>query len=614
MPSRRRPGRAAPSPRLEEVIRSGLLLASELSLPALLQRLVEAAVAVTGARYGALGVLDARGELGQFITVGVSEDERAAIGDPPRGRGLIGALLEDPQPLRLRRLQDHPRSVGFPPHHPPMSSFLGAPVRAGGRLFGALYLTERGGGRPFDAEDQAALVAVATQAGVAISNASAYAGLQARQELLELLASITDTVLAGGPPSAALDTAVWGLRRLTRSQLAVLVLSPGEGEGGNGPRVVATDGEAAPPRGGPVPACAQDPDSTGRDGCRDWLAPGDAPPVELGAAPVVRRGAGTGSLLLVRPAAEGPFSLEELGQLRAVTDQVALALDAAEAQGARQRRAVVEERRRIARDLHDEPVQVLVYLARELEALAADLGAADRTQGRLEDARQLVVGVVDGLRQVAEGLRSPVLEELGLRAALADLAARVQRRAGITVELRGGGLIDRQAPERELGCLRIAQEALSNVERHARAGRVIVALARRGASLRLVVADDGVGLAHASGAGAGLGLAGMRERAAQLGGHLRLRSRPGRGTVVVARIPVRSGSLPIAARASPPDLPQRGPARRAGVAERGRDSDGAPGRGRPRARPLLPRLPLDRSSDLTQEGPDHRLHDPVRLG
>jgi signal transduction histidine kinase len=156
------------------LIRSGLALASELSLETVLQRIVESAAEVTDARYGALGVLGPDGRIAQFVTTGISEEQRAAIGDPPTGHGILGVLIEDPRPLRIRNLSEHPLSYGFPPNHPPMSSFLGAPVSSRGRLYGNLYLTNKTGADEFDEEDEEALVILAAQAGIAVENAHLY--------------------------------------------------------------------------------------------------------------------------------------------------------------------------------------------------------------------------------------------------------------------------------------------------------------------------------------------------------------------------------------------------------------------------------------------------------
>ncbi|HJQ73727.1 MAG TPA: GAF domain-containing protein, partial [Gaiellaceae bacterium] len=164
-----------PPDRTRALVEAGIALSSELSLDSLLQKLVETAAALTGARYAALGVLDTSGEqLERFVTTGIDDDTRAAIGDLPRGRGILGALIREPKPLRLHDLHDDPRSVGLPPNHPPMDTFLGVPVNLRGVVYGNLYLTEKAGGTDFDGDDEAAVVLLAGQAAVAIENARLY--------------------------------------------------------------------------------------------------------------------------------------------------------------------------------------------------------------------------------------------------------------------------------------------------------------------------------------------------------------------------------------------------------------------------------------------------------
>jgi signal transduction histidine kinase len=157
------------------LIEAGMALASELSLDAVLLRIVELAVDLTGARYGALGVLTPDGRsIEEFITVGITAEERAALGDPPTGHGLLGALIREARPLRIPDIGADPRSVGFPPNHPPMKSLLGAPITGRGKVFGNIYLTDKQDAEAFDEEDERVLVVLATQAAVAVENARLY--------------------------------------------------------------------------------------------------------------------------------------------------------------------------------------------------------------------------------------------------------------------------------------------------------------------------------------------------------------------------------------------------------------------------------------------------------
>ena len=210
--------------RYERLLEAGLALGAELSLPVALQRIVELAAELAGARYGALGVLGRDGRISEFITTGVTAAERAAIGHIPVGRGILGVLIDDARPLRLHDIAEDPRSVGFPANHPPMRSFLGVPVTARGRVYGNLYLTEKHGGEDFDADDERALVLLAAQAGVAIENAHLYEEAHDRAQRLEAVRAITTAILAGTDTAELLGLVVRHARALVGADLATLAL------------------------------------------------------------------------------------------------------------------------------------------------------------------------------------------------------------------------------------------------------------------------------------------------------------------------------------------------------------------------------------------------------
>ena len=536
------------------LIEAGVLMAAELSLPALLRRLVEIAVRITHARYGALGVTGPGAGIGEFITVGLDVDQRAAIGPIPSGQGILGVLLREPRPLRLVRLQDDPRSVGFPAHHPPMTTFLGAPVSARGQVFGNLYLTEKEGGRPFDDFDESAVVTLATQAGVAIANAQTYRDLLQHEHWLAAIHEITAALLAGEPQESLMTTIVRSARELGGADLATIAL-PVEGNSLE-LRVVAADGAGAerimlaPARSsGTVSHLVL---STGQtqlvravsgDPYASLVAGAGVPIGALMAVPLVIDGRVTGTISLTLSEGDSNFSPDALRLLESFADQASLALDYARIQAQAVRLAVVEERNRIARDLHDEPVQALIHLARRLERMAVESSTVETASTKLDETRELAVAVVDGLRQLTEGLRSEILDLEGLPAALQDLVQRFDSRTGIPAKFTLRGTPGRWDPELERNLFRVAQEALSNVDRHAAAGRVQVDLIVRGSGLTLRVNDDGVGFV-ASGEGAaapGLGTIGMQERVGLEGGRLQIRSRPSRGTLLLATVPITSG-------------------------------------------------------------------------
>lgn len=543
-------GASAPEDTGAALLEAGMLLAAELSLPMLLRRLVEIAVRITHASYGALGVTGPQGGIVEFITVGLGDDERAAIGPIPSGRGILEALIHDPHPLRLARLQDDPRSVGFPPNHPHMTSFLGVPVRARSQVFGNLYLTEKEKGAAFDAADEAAVVTLASQAGVAIANAQTYRNLRQRERWLGALHEITAALLAAAPPKEMMTTIVRSAREMSDADLAAIALPVADGS--STLRVVAADGAGAD-RILTAPAKATGTAShsvlvTGRplivraasgDAYVSFVAEAGLPIGARLVVPMLIHGRASGTIFLTRSGSGADFSSEDLSLLESLASQASLVLEYARVQAQSQRLAVIEERNRIARDLHDEPVQALIYLARRLESIAVEPSVTGQAATQLGETRELAVAVVDGLRQLTEGLRSEILEHEGLSAALEDLAQRFSSRTGVAAEVSMRGSPRRWNPELERSLLRLAQEALSNVERHAKARRVRLELTVRTGELSLRVADDGLGfVVFGKGAVApGLGTMGMRERVALQGGRLLIRSRPGRGTLVVARVP-----------------------------------------------------------------------------
>jgi GAF domain-containing protein len=379
--------------RYERLVDTGLALAAELSLPAALQRIVELAAELTGARYGALGVLGRDGNIGQFITTGVSEEQRAAIGHIPVGRGILGVLIDDARPLRLHDIAEDPRSVGFPANHPPMHSFLGAPVTARGRVYGNLYLTEKQGGADFDADDERALVLLAAQAGVAIENAQLYEEARDRTQRLEAIRAITTAILAGTDTEELLALVVRHARELAGADLATLARPAGSGR----LTVEAADGLLADQlRGTVFPAEGSVTGEVIRTGKAMVLA--DASADERVVQPIVRaevgpavfiplsvRGTILGTLTVAN--AKGGRLLREaaIPLVETFAEQAAVAIEYGRLQGELQRLALLEDRERIAKELHDGAIQALFAVGMGLQGSAA-LAASAELRGRFQDA------------------------------------------------------------------------------------------------------------------------------------------------------------------------------------------------------------------------------------
>jgi signal transduction histidine kinase len=393
--------------RLDVIGRATVAIAAERSLPALLQRIVEAAREVTSATYGALGVTGPSGGLTEFITTGISEEQRALIGPPPHGHGLLGVILRGTVPLRVGRISDHPLSYGFPPNHPPMTSFLGAPILLRGRNLGNLYLTDKQGAPEFSEEDERLLRILAAHAALAIDSTRLYERTnEALAERVRELATANDQ-----------------LQRLA-----------------------------------------------------------------------------------------------------------SLVIDAQE-----------EERRRISRELHDDTAQALTSVLVRMRLLARQ-AVKDEVRDGLLELMELTTGALDGVRRMAIDLRPSTLDDLGLVPAVESYAREFGERWSIDVIVRAQIDGERLPRDRELMVYRIVQEALSNVAKHAGAGRVEITMRREGGHLVATVRDDGRGFdvgAVLESRERGLGIFGMQERAQLAGGYLDLQSAKGAGTTVTLVLPLK---------------------------------------------------------------------------
>jgi len=526
--------------RLSALLDAVVGVGSDLDLRSTLYRIVVAACRLAGARYGALGVIGPDRKLTEFITDGISVEEHRKIGDLPTGRGILGLLIDEPRPVRLRDIAEHPRSFGFPPNHPVMRSFLGVPVRIRDQVFGNLYLTEKRGAAEFTEEDEETMVALAVAAGVAIDNARLYAAAEYRQRWLEATAEITNVLLGEVDRTAALDLVARRAREVAGAEsVMVLLYQPDAGQVSvevcqpdrpelRGSQLSVRDtllGTAIAER---EPVIVAD---LGR--AADWPVP-----VSTGQAlvvPLAASGTTLGLLTLAHAPGGDRFDDEtDVSLLSTFAGQAALALERARAQEERALLAVLEDRERIARDLHDVVIQRLFATGLQLQS-AARLAARPEVTTRIS-------GAVDDLDITIRDIRSAIFElHTPLNATLrAEIRATVDAAAaslGFRPELRLDGPIDSAVPE-ELhpDLLAVLREALSNAVRHARAGAVEVAIEAAGGRLSLVVADNGVGLPGPPDERSGL--ANMRQRAERHGGTLVVGPGPAGGTRVDWSVPV----------------------------------------------------------------------------
>jgi signal transduction histidine kinase len=542
--------------RLHHLVTAGRDMVSELDLDAVLDRLLATAQELTGARYAAVGVLDEnRRELARFITRGVDEETQRAIGDLPRGRGVLGVLISDPKPLRLTDVSAHPASYGFPPGHPPMSTFLGVPVLIGDEAWGNLYLAEKPGG--FDADAEEAAGVLAAWAAVAVHNARLYAALQARRDELEhavrrfeATSSIARALGGETDLDRVLELITKRGRALVEARTVLillredseLVVAAAAGEGGVdvGSRI-PVDGSTS----GDVLESLRTRRMTDLDqGLRIPVQRLGVPSAQAALiVPLVYRGHARGVLAAFDRLRGGvEFTADDEELLEAFAASAALAVATAQnVESERLRRSMESaeaERRRWARELHDETLQGLGAL-KVLLASASRSDDAARVRALLAAAVEHVGGEIENLRAIITDLRPAALDELGLVPALTSLAQRTAGRAGLAVRTE---LPDTEAESRlpdtvETTVYRIAQEALTNVVKHANATSVTLALATGDGAATLEVTDDGEGF-DPEAVTAGFGIVGMRERVELAGGALDI-SRHHDRTCLRARVPIR---------------------------------------------------------------------------
>ena len=536
--------------RVRGLVAAGIALTSELSLDDLLRKLTETAAALTGARYAALGVIDPSGTgLERFVTTGIDSETVARIGQLPRGRGILGALITDARSVRLESIADDPRSVGFPPHHPPMRGFLGVPILLRGRAYGNLYLTEKESGS-FTAEDQELVETLASQAAVAIENARLYEAATSWSNQLEALNEVGTALASEIELVPLLELIARRLRGLIDARLVTIALPAADGT----LRIEAADGERADEiigmqleragsksgrvlerrRGERVDALADDPevdqDAIARLGAKTGLFV----PLALG-----RRAIGV--IVAHDKQREDPrFSDEDLRLAETFAPRAAVAVDLSARVASDALGRVVEaqelERRRLARELHDQTGQELTSVLLGLKAVEEAKTDEERAES-LATVREQVVETLHDVRRLAVELRPKALDDFGLVAALERLRDTFAERTRMRVDLEAN-VGDRLPSDVETALYRIVQEALTNIVKHAEASAISIVLARRERSITAVIEDDGRGFTP-EGDGDGLGLLGMRERLALLGGKLKIESSPGAGTTIVAEVPLR---------------------------------------------------------------------------
>jgi signal transduction histidine kinase len=540
--------------RLRALFAAGVAVTSELSLDALLHRLVEAAAELTGARYAALGVIGTSGlELEQFVTHGIDDDLRAEIGALPRGRGILGVLIRDEKPLRLHDLADDRRSVGFPPGHPRMRSFLGVPILLRGVAYGNLYLTEKQHGEDFTDEDEELVTLLAGQAAVAIENARLYEAstrwsrqLQSLQEVGNALATETDL-------EKLLDLVVRRLRELLEARVVALALPVGgdelrfaavAGADSDAEELLGTSISRSESKSGAVlerqrseriDSVLDDPE-VHQEVSRQFAA-------RTGMwVPLIARDQAIGVLEIHDK--EGPdprFDHDDFRLAETFAARAAVAVELSQRVARDAVRRVVQaqelERQKLARELHDETGQALTSILLGLKPLEEAL-ADHPARADLARLREQVVSALQDVRRLAVELRPAVLDDFGLVPALERLTDAFAEQSDVRIDFHSALGEKRLPSEVETTLYRVVQESLTNIVKHANAQHVSVSIARRASTAAAVIEDDGDGFDPRAVHEEGVGLLGMRERLSFVDGRLEIESRPGSGTTIVAEVPL----------------------------------------------------------------------------
>jgi signal transduction histidine kinase len=543
---------------LRRLIDAGQSIVAQLDVDGVLEELLDIAREVTGARYAAIGVLAAtRRELERFITKGIDPETHAAIGDQPLGRGILGALISDPRPLRLDRIAEDPRSYGVPEGHPPMQTFLGVPILVRGEAWGNLYLTEKADGAAFTEADEEAAVVLADWAAIAMQNARLYQDVDARRDALERVMQTLEATSAiaravGGERDVerVLELIVERARTLVEARAVIIALLD------DGRLVVqAGAGEFDDRALGRTLAGAQETlgvvlrdqrSARVRDVATELGLTGDRVGVEGARSallvPLMFRDRPLGVLAAFdRRGPDPQFGAAHEALLQSFAASAATAVATARTVERDRLRGSIDaaerERQRWARELHDDTLQGLGALRMLLSSgLRGDETALRDT---VERAVDLIAHQVDDLRGLITELRPAALDDLGLQAALESLTERFAATKGpaLSAEITLGER-ERFDPELETAVYRVVQEALHNVLKHAGATRARVRVWRSGDHVLLEISDDGRGFADDVPT-TGFGLVGMRERIELAGGTLDVRSTRGAGTSITARLPTR---------------------------------------------------------------------------
>lgn len=534
--------------RLTALLEAVMAVTADLELSEVLTRIVRSGCELVDAKYGAMGVLGPdREHLVEFVSRGLTEEEGEAIGDLPRGRGVLGLLIHDPRPMRLRDITSHPDSYGFPPNHPPMHSFLGTPVRIRDEVFGNLYMTEKQGASEFTSDDEAILVALAAAAGIAIENARQYEWSRRQRRWLQTTGDVTQLLFEGRGEGAAMDILAKRTRELSEAQLAMVALYDDEGDlvvkaVRCGESIEAVD-RAKDSLGAVLHKGHWREIVTAREPVLLLTRPGDptadnlsAEVRELGESdlhgptallPIIVGDDEIGVLAVAWAVDAETFVENVVPLLAALAQQMGLALVAGRSQRDRSRLAMLEDRERIARDMHDLVIQRLFATGLSLQAAGRQTQAPTVATRLNEAVDELDAAIKDIRRTIFELHRERPTREL--RAEIVDLVRGYTESLGFTPLLVMDGPLDELAGDLEADLVAVIREGLANVARHARAASATVRVTSDD-GIQIEVADDGVGVPSNV---VESGLDNLRQRAESHSGSLTIRPRSPHGTTLL---------------------------------------------------------------------------------
>lgn len=531
--------------KMDGLLDAVLAVGSGLELDATLRRIVQAAMDLGDARYGALGVLAEDGSLSEFISIGIDSDTRQRIGNLPSGRGLLGLVIDEAKPLRLEEMSRHPASVGFPANHPPMHSFLGVPVRVRDEVFGNLYLTEKKYSETFTEDDEVVLQALAAAAGIAIENAHLYEQARLRQQLLGATSEVTTELLAGTDPTDVLTLIASRALELTESDVTMLVLPNSGG-------LDVDDDETAEVAELTVTVCAGvraerltglrlDADSTVPGAVYRDRTPRSVPGLmlrhpltgehPLGPTLVVPLRAGertAGVLIAAREVGATAFDSAQLAVVASFADQAALALALSVQQRTARELDVFADRDRIARDLHDHVIQRLFAVGLALQST--------HRRAKSPEVQQRLSESIDQMQEIVREIRTAIFDLHGgadgqpvarLRHRLHDAVAELTNDAPVRTTVSMAGMLDTVPSQLGEHAEAVVREAVSNAVRHSGAENLMITVAVHGEELRITVGDDGIGIPAEVRQS---GLRNLRDRADGAGGTFAVTPRVGGGT------------------------------------------------------------------------------------